>query len=516
MSDLGIYFGPKAIDVSEVKGRKLINSVQLPLLGIAGNELDEKVPTEIKLVASFNDAFRRNKIEAKETVLCLSGKDLIIRTFEIPVLPKDEMHGAINFEAKKYIPFKVEELISDYQVEFDKASRTNVVLFMGIKKDTYDKYFSILNQLNIKINSIEYSGFSALRVLKLAGIRESGVMSILSFDYQSQDEINFTVLENGFPLFSRDISLSSGPSDLDPIADSAVLLSLDKLKAEIRVSLDYYHRKFPAKPLKNFFILANPDWRQELDAFIGELGLPSKFIDIGRIAGKPMMFSSGFVKSYSVAIYKTISTKVKINLIESKFRAGKVGGGGAVAVFTSLFKKVKIDFRFLIMGVLICAAAFMYGSYRLAPLKLNLDSIINQRIPVGNIDPDSSYEALNIISSKDRKTLNNLDNLIKKQLYITEVLDFIPRVLPDGVWLNKFSLNKRDTGVELELEGMSYLGNSNDEFQSVNKFLSSLKENNEFAKYFKDISVVSIDHTQFLEATVTTFLISCKSYKEGK
>ncbi|MDD5409568.1 MAG: hypothetical protein PHC71_05725, partial [Candidatus Omnitrophica bacterium] len=66
MSELGIYFGPKVIDVTETKGKKLTNNLQIPLLGIAGNELEEKVPTEIKLVASFNDAFRKHRIEAKE------------------------------------------------------------------------------------------------------------------------------------------------------------------------------------------------------------------------------------------------------------------------------------------------------------------------------------------------------------------------------------------------------------------------------------------------------------------
>ncbi len=515
MSDLGIYFGPKAIDVSEVKGKKLLNSIQLPLSGIAGNELDEKVPTEIKLVASFNDAFRRNKIEAKAAVLCLSGKGLIIRTFEIPVLPKEELRGAINFEAKKYIPFKVEELISDYQVEFDRVSRTNIVLFMGIKKETFDKYFSILNQLNIRINSIEYSGFSTLRVLKLSGIKENGVFSILSFDSQSQDEINFTVLENGFPLFSRDISLSSGPSDLDPISDSSVLLSMDKLKAEIRVSLDYYHRKFPSKPIKNIFVLANPDWHQELEVFISELGLPSKFIDITRLAGKPIAFSSGFMKSYSVAISKTVSTKVKLDLIESKFRVTKVGVTVGPA-FVSLFKKIKIDFRFLIAGLLICAGAFMYGYYQEAPLKLDLNNAISKRIKVSDIKPDSTYAMLSDISSKNSRSLDNLDNLIKKQLYVTDVLNIIPRVLPDGVWLSKFSLGKKDAGagLNLTLEGMSYLGDSNDEFQAVNKFLTSLKEDGKFSKYFKDVSIVSIDHTRFSGAAVTTFLIACKANKE--
>ena len=101
MSDLGIYFGPKAIDISEARGNKLVNNIQIPLSEIGGNELEEKVPTELKLVAAFNDAFRRNKVEAKEASLWISGKEFIMSSFDITILPKYEMHGAINFETKK-------------------------------------------------------------------------------------------------------------------------------------------------------------------------------------------------------------------------------------------------------------------------------------------------------------------------------------------------------------------------------------------------------------------------------
>ncbi|MFH0855033.1 MAG: pilus assembly protein PilM [Candidatus Omnitrophota bacterium] len=516
MSDLGIYFGPKAIDVTEVKGKKLVNNLQIPLLGIAGNELEEKVPTEIKLVASFNDAFRRNRIEAKEACLCLSGKDLIIRTFEIPVLPKEELQGAVVFEAKKYIPFKIEELISDYQIELDKLSHTNTVLFMGIKKDAYDKYFSILNQLNIKVNSIEYSGFSVLRVLKLAGIGSSGVMGMLCLDSRVQDEINFIVLDNGFPLFSRDINLASAPEEESGESAGAVPLFSDKLKAEVRVSLDYYHRKFPAKPLKNIFVVSNPDWRQELEVVISDLGLSSKFIDVAKVFNKPLAFSSSFAKSYSAAVSRVVPTRIRLNLIESWERALKPVKTATGLGLESLLKSIKLDSRVIISAVLICAGVFIYGFFQTSPLKQDLKIVINKRVNAGGANAEASSETLDSIALDQEKTLESLSSLIKKQLYATEVLGVIPRVLPNGVWLTKFSLSHKDNSAELALEGMSYLGDSNNEYQAVNKFYNDLKEDPDFAKYFKSVNIISIDHAQFAQATVTTFLISCKAYREAK
>ncbi|MFA4989498.1 MAG: pilus assembly protein PilM [Candidatus Omnitrophota bacterium] len=516
MSDLGIYFGPKIIDVSETRGNKLVSSIQIPFSEIGGNELEEKVPAEVKLAAAFNEAFRRNKIEAKQAMICLSGKDLIIRTFEIPILPREELRNAINFEVKKYIPFKIEDLITDYQVELDRASRTNIVLFMGVKKDTFDRYISILKPLNIKISSIEYSGFSILRILRLVKLNENGITGILCFDSQGLEEINFLVLENGFPLFNRDINLGSAPvGDFDDLEPSVPVFSMEKLKSEIRVSLDYYHRKFPSKSLKNIFIMSNVELRQEIEVFLNELGLASKFIDVIKTVGSPMAFSSSFTKSYGTAISRRVGIKVRLNLVESKFREAKVDGTRIRLELVNFFNKIKLDLRLIIAGVLICAAVLIYGISREVSLKKDLGQLTSKWAQLTRLSPGTSYETLRATSVKDRKTIVNLDNLINKQLYVTEVLNVIPAALPPGVWLTRISLKKEEAaGADLVLEGMSYLNSGNNEFQAINKFFSNLNKNPAFTRYFKDIRV-SVDHGLFAGNRVTTFVISSK-VNQGK
>lgn len=205
---LGIYFGPKIISIIETKGKTILNNIQVSQELITSSEIEEKVPSEVKIVALFKDELRRNKIGANEASLSLSGKDFVIRTFEMPVIPRSELDSAVRFEAKKYIPFKIEDLISDFQVQYDKLSRRNIILFAGIKKDILDRYLSILNQLDIKPSVIEYSAFSLLRLMKLLNINNKGIIGIISADFKEEDEINFTFLENGFPLFSRDITLT--------------------------------------------------------------------------------------------------------------------------------------------------------------------------------------------------------------------------------------------------------------------------------------------------------------------
>ncbi|MCX5713470.1 MAG: pilus assembly protein PilM, partial [Candidatus Omnitrophica bacterium] len=269
-NSLGIFFGPKTISLAETRGKELINSVQIDRSNLVSAGLDEKVPEEIKLIALFKDEIRKNKIEAKEAGLALSGNDLIVRTFEMPLLAPHELKRAINFEVKKYIPFKLEDLVADSQIRSDKMSRKNLVLFVGIKKDVLNKYLTVLKQLDITLTSIEYSPFSVLRFSKMAGAGTWGTNAIVSAGLK-EDEANFMILENGFPLFSRDISLADIVNIQSPDSEAGKVAFLERLKTELRFSFDFYRRKFPSKKIKKVFFLINPDYRQEVEPFMKEI-----------------------------------------------------------------------------------------------------------------------------------------------------------------------------------------------------------------------------------------------------
>jgi type IV pilus assembly protein PilM len=140
MNSLGIYFGPSSISIVESKGRLPVNNIHIPRSAISKGELsDDKVPDEIKMAPYLKEEFKKNKIENTDIRVSLSGRDLIIRNFAMPILPRQELSNAVNFEVKKYIPFKVEDLVSDFQLYTDKFGRKSYVLFVGIKKETLDR-----------------------------------------------------------------------------------------------------------------------------------------------------------------------------------------------------------------------------------------------------------------------------------------------------------------------------------------------------------------------------------------
>jgi hypothetical protein len=514
MNSLGIYFGIKDINLIETNGRKIVNNIRLPHPNQGVSELEEKVPADIKLMALLKDAFRTYRISASEAAFCISGQDLVIRTFEIPLLPQSELRGAINFEAKKYTPFKLEDLDYDFQVSFNKKNKTSLVLFVGIKKEILANYISIAKQLNLKVDVLEYSAFSILRFIKLAGLSDSGVVASLCFDLNNEDEANFTVFENGFSLFSRDFVLAGGPVGFEQTVEADSIEKQKKLKNEIQVSLDYYKRKFPEKNIKNIFVVADKESREELKSFFAESSLPVKFVETQRVLGKAINYSSLVAKSSAASLFKLAPLKVKISLIGAKIKAAKAASSGFKPF--ALLEGIKLDFKFLFLGIAVCAVVFGYGIMRKQPVEEELAVIKHKRVKISSTVNDNFTE-LSDLDAKYRKKISTLDKLVKNQVYTTYPLDAIPRALPQGVWLTNLNLSqKKDKTAELVLNGYVYLDSSDKELDSVNIFLTNLKKDNIFSKYFEEMTINSIDRRIVRNKSTTVFTIICKNFPEKK
>lgn len=509
MNLLGIYFGTRLISVVETKGKNVVNDIRLSLAAILPVDLEEKVPNEIKIVALLKDELKKNKIEANQVSVALSGRDLIIRNFEIPILPREELNNAVNFEARKYIPFKVEDLVSDFQLKkLDKYKRKNLVLFVGVKKETLDRYLTILSQLDFKIDSIEYAAFSLLRLLRLANIRERGIVGVVAIDLIEEDEANFMILEDGFPIFSRDITFVSLPTQITKAEEPSPSIALEKLKKEIRISLDYYYRKFPTKKIDRAFFITGQDYRSDLETFVKDIGLDVQFIDINGYIGKPVPFSLSFIKGYSSALSKAIKTRLEINLLLAKIKATEEIGVPPRAI--SLIAGLKIEPKIAILGLLICILTFFFGFYRRAPLNKELSNIINMQPRVSTVDSKASYEKINTVESGYKKKISTMDDLLKKQVYVTEVFNALGRITPEGIWLTDLSFKKEDNKTELNLRGFIFLSDSAGELDLVNNFLTNIKEDLTFTKYFKEMSIISMGKSK--DQKVTNFEILCQSF----
>lgn len=513
MNSLGLYFGPHIISIVEAKNKEPVRNIQIPRTVLIGGEtIDEKVPEQLKILTVLKDEFRKNNIAARDVSIGLSGKDLIIRTFDMPVLPHQELATAINFEVKKYIPFKTEELISDFQCQLDKSIQKLRILFIGIKRDALDRYLQVFKELGLEVNSVEYSAFSILRLLHLSGIKEKGIIAVVTIDATKDDDTNFVVLENGFPLFSRDITLVGGYEEPEKKQEEQASTIVSKLKREMQISLDYYDRKFPGKSIAKIIFISNPDYHGDFEDLIKESGIAYQFVDLSKGIGKAVPFSLAFVKAYSSAICK-VDTGLKLNLLAAKDRAMKKASAQEAAAYP-LFALLKANAAVLAASLLICLAVFLFGIYRLLPLRKELTNIIGARPQVSSVIPELPYDELAEMSSAYEKKIADMDGVIKSRTYTTAIMDALPRDVIDGIWLTDLSFRREEGDkLELTLKGIAYLNDNVKEASLVDNFIVNLKQDATLAKYFKEINLMERQKVELRGAGITSFSVSLKGRK---
>ncbi|NLE91331.1 MAG: pilus assembly protein PilM [Elusimicrobia bacterium] len=517
---LGIYFGGQVVNAVEVDNKKVVTSISIPMQVPAAADSQEKNKEEAALLALLTSEFKKIKSPSTPAVLSLPGKDFIIRTFELPVMPQDELNSAVAFEAKKYIPFKLEELMFDFHVQLDRINRRNMVLFAAIKRDVFTRHQFLLNQCGIKIGTVEYSAFSVLRLLNLLRVNDRGIIGLFNVDLSAEDEVDFLVLDNGYPLFSRDIPLTTrGGTDIPRQENGNSEQLIEKFKTEIRISADYYQRKFPLKRIEKVYFISGSNYRPILEEFVKEIGFPLDFIDVTRYAAEiGTVLNLGLLRSYGAALSGVLKTNFKLDVVNPKQRLLAVKkphgkAAGVAAGVGNLAADIKINPKTVIVGLLICALAFLIGLYRLKPVEQEFANIISMRPSVTSVSVDLSPDELTTINDSYRKRLKDLEALIKKQLYITGLLDGIPRSLPDGVWLKELIFKKDDTNAELLLRGIAYAGDNETEMNLVNSFLNNLRGLPVFGDYFKDMSITSVEQNKTGSSMMTDFEINCKGVK---
>src|SRR5262249_35328109 len=98
------------IGSSEVKAVELTEfGDQLMITGFGR----AKIPSKDGLKNAIAEALRHSGIKTKRVATAVSGRSVIVRYINMVPMSDDELKSALRFEADKYIPFELDEVILD-------------------------------------------------------------------------------------------------------------------------------------------------------------------------------------------------------------------------------------------------------------------------------------------------------------------------------------------------------------------------------------------------------------------
>ena len=491
---IGLYLGINSIGGAVLEEKRVVSVAKFDFASLEEEAKVEILNEEIKWETLLNRTLREMGVEEEKAIyISLADKDFIFRSFEMPLMKKSEIKSSLIYEIEKYIPFKIEELMWDYDyIRFFKEKKISIS-FLGMRKNIFKKNQDILNHLGLSPLIIEPSSLSLARIVKfLKKFRKLENFALLDV---TESEVYLSFFFKNLPVFNRYLTIPKREGEID----------IDRLVENIRVSFQYFRREFKFVEFERFIIISDPQKFELLAGLEEEIATPLELFTPFQITDQKISTLES-LKAFGVLSREIYPYKFKPVLMSTQ---EQIEG-----------KKIIIEEKKINLGIL---GALIGGGLILSIL---FSTYLNDKVAIKKTEIKREEESIVIPSSlkniswkqakgiiKERKKrlieLRRIKNSFKR---ISPFLEELPYLLSDGLWLDslKLAYKKEEGRYEAELSGNVFLGDSYKERLSIDDFISNLRKNEKIRDIFFRVELVSSEKKEIKGIEVTSFIIKLK------
>ncbi|MDF1542589.1 MAG: type IV pilus assembly protein PilM [Anaerosomatales bacterium] len=303
-----------------------------------GAVVDGDIVDPSAVASAIRELWRQPGIKGRDVVTGISNQKVVVRLIDLPFMERDELQGAIQYQAQDYIPIPIEDAILDFHIIGDYMTPSDEhmmeVLLVAAQRDTVEATVAAVEGAGLRLASIDVTSFALVRSTLGSGLNvfsedEEGPGEAVAVIHIGSGLTNIAVVEKGVPRFTRVSSLSgnqftqaisnvlnltfddaerlkirAGLPDInahvlaapeDPeagmiqTAQDALEREVNKFIAEVRRSLDYYlTQTTQARTIRRIYLTGSSAQLANLDTYL-EKGLqaevvlsdPLRFIQVG-------------------------------------------------------------------------------------------------------------------------------------------------------------------------------------------------------------------------------------------
>ncbi|NPV26190.1 MAG: type IV pilus assembly protein PilM [Firmicutes bacterium] len=320
-SILGLDIGSSQIKIVEIKkGRRWPRLLKVEVAPTPGGAiLDGQIVQPRELAEHLRHLLVTAGIKTKRVVGSIGGKNVITRLIKVPVMPTKELQTALRFEAEKYIPVPINELILDY-LELGEVLAEGVrqkqIMLVAVARAVVETYCQVLLGAGLRPVALEIEPLALWRsvggmgkfsspeatpdIFCLACLDLGATITNLVICRNKQLQFSRvlswggnTITENLMQTFGWDFTRAENEKRSGRVAqptglagDEAVLSTqirvaientLSDLAYEVRRSLDYYRVQARDEGVQKIILCGGTASLTGLDTYLErELGLPVK------------------------------------------------------------------------------------------------------------------------------------------------------------------------------------------------------------------------------------------------
>ncbi len=271
-------FGKKKSIVGLDIGSSVVKAVELTEIGdrlcITGFGC-EPVMSRDALGETIAEAFKHAGIRTRRVATAVSGRSVIVRYINMVSMSDDDLKSALRYEADKYIPFELDEVILDCAKleefsESDGAGKEMKVLLVAVKRNLIDEHVQLVQTLGLTPAVIDVDSFALGNAFELNSLNSPRVddeEKVIALIDVGAVKTNINILKGNTSYFSREVYLAGNDftesisrrlgvdsSEAEQIkvqsegrveeVEECILPALDDLGNEIHLSFDFFENQF--------------------------------------------------------------------------------------------------------------------------------------------------------------------------------------------------------------------------------------------------------------------------------
>lgn len=205
---LGVDIGSTSIKLVE-----LTKEGGLPVLltyGYAERGINNVIKGDSKVILSKVAALLKKLyidagISGYKAVTALPNYAVFNSVITLPMMKKKEMDSAVRWEAKKFVPMPIEDVVLDWRIidtiQVTKKRKNYRILLTAASKGLVKRYVEIFKQADLELLSLETESFALVR--SLIGNSKATTMIIDT----SAITTDIIIIEKGVPSLNRSIDV---------------------------------------------------------------------------------------------------------------------------------------------------------------------------------------------------------------------------------------------------------------------------------------------------------------------
>lgn len=504
---IGVCIDHTYVDVVVVEKKKdgfsILKSARQDLSGVENFSIESE-DWKRSVADALNVVFKKANVKPKGIVLNLPGGLAMVRRFKMPFVSSSQRAEAIKYEAQKYIPFKIDEIVSEGKALFTSKDKTYMeVLFVGANRSEVERYLELFSKEGIKIELLEIIPLSLSRVLRICKLIEPDDNAAVV--YLSSEKAGFIlIIKDCNPFFIRYLEFreSFGPFT-------------ELLLRDLKISLDYYKRETKIPVVNKIIIcgwenLLHTDKKEELRKKLEAIYPGSVFdvniSDLKRHIGNIDQSTIRYIAALGQALAFFEEKAELINLIPPRKVAG-ISAADAISYRPILVEVVSFVFALLLLQA---GMTYYYKNY----IQQNRRSISQtlQHIKISAVPPDAGLSEVRSAALRLRKKHNFLVHLVgSKRKFFTKVLNHLGSVILPEAWIEElFYIDQIQGRRIMRLNGLLSSGDVN-EPTLAGELLERMKKDEVFSNFFTTIKMGSFRRVKAYSRELLSFELMCES-----